>query len=75
MEEAGDGAKASGEDARGGGAQTQGRRDVAEKVITCCCVLAIPVVLPFENRINVASFFLKINYTKGIASVCECGFL
>lgn len=45
MEEAGYGAKASGQDARGGGAQAQGRQETPRGFVVCVCVVAIPFVV------------------------------
>lgn len=75
MEEAGDGAKASGQDARGGRAQAQGRQDVTrlwrgpELFFLCfsypvCC----PVNIKRSPNLEIYGFsFENFIKTKGIA--------
>lgn len=61
MEEAGDGAKASGEDARGGGTQAQGMKEQKGFVVSCLSLLWTP-----KFEITLITCVLK-TYTKGIA--------
>lgn len=63
MEEAGDGAKASGQDARGGGTQAQGRKD--PKVLLCP---TYPICGPVKLKRSVTLIiYVSKSNTKGIA--------
>lgn len=65
MEEAGDGAKASSQDARGGGAQAQGRQDVPRlekglEVFSCPSYpICGPIILKFSVDLIIYGFRTK----------------